>query len=73
MENCDRENIDKLLEIHQIRQYFPRQSFVPYGSYILGKKFLIEADPKPLVPLLGNKSLQSSPKNFTLSTKIGAL
>ena len=32
MENFDRENIDKLLEIHQIRQYFPRQNFVPpYG------------------------------------------
>ena len=61
MENCDRENIDKLLEIRQIHQYFPRQSFVPYGSYILGKKFLIEADPKPLVPLLGNKSLHSLP------------
>ena len=25
MENFDRENIDELLEIHQIRQYFPRQ------------------------------------------------
>ena len=61
MENCDRENIDKLLEIRQIHQYFPRQSFVPYGGYILGKKFLIEADPKPLVPLLGNKSLHSLP------------
>ena len=23
MENFDRENIDELLEIHQIRQYFP--------------------------------------------------
>ena len=28
MENFDRENIDELLEI---RQYFPRQNFVPYG------------------------------------------
>ena len=33
MENFDRENIDKLLEICQIRQYFPRQNFVPYGNY----------------------------------------
>ena len=30
MENFDRENIDELLEIRQIRQYFPRQNFVPY-------------------------------------------
>ena len=27
MENFDRENIDKLLEIHQIHQYLPRQNF----------------------------------------------
>ena len=27
MENFDRENIDELLEIRQIRQYFPRQKF----------------------------------------------
>ena len=32
MENFDRENIDELLEIHQIRQYFPRQNFAPYDS-----------------------------------------
>ena len=32
MENFDRENIDELLEICQIRQYFPRQNFVPYGN-----------------------------------------
>ena len=31
MENFDRENIDELLEIHQICQYFPRQIFAPYG------------------------------------------
>ena len=31
MENFDRENIDELLEIRQIRQYFPRQNFAPYG------------------------------------------
>ena len=29
--NFDRENIDELLEI---RQYFPHQNFVPYGSYV---------------------------------------
>ena len=34
MENFDRENIDELLEICQIRQYFPRQNFAPYGSTI---------------------------------------
>ena len=34
MYNFDMENIDKLLEIHQIWQFFPGQSFVPYGSYI---------------------------------------
>ena len=27
MENFDRENIDELLEIHQIRQYFPPSKF----------------------------------------------
>ena len=27
MENFDRENIDKLLEIRQIRQYFPPSKF----------------------------------------------
>ena len=32
-----------------------------FTSYILGKKFLIETDHKPLVPLLGNKSLHSLP------------
>ena len=30
MENVDRENIDELLEI---RQYFPRQNFGPYGTH----------------------------------------
>ena len=28
MENFDRENIDKLLEIRQIRQYFPPSKFL---------------------------------------------
>ena len=27
MENFERENIDELLEIHQIRQYFPQSKF----------------------------------------------
>ena len=27
MENFDRENIDELLEIHQIHQYFPPSKF----------------------------------------------
>ena len=31
MENFDRENIDELLEIRQIRQYFSSQKFAPYG------------------------------------------
>ena len=34
MENFDRENIDEMLEIHQIRQYFPRQKIAPYGTLI---------------------------------------
>ena len=34
MENFDRENIDELLEICQIRQYFPRQNFALYGICI---------------------------------------
>ena len=32
MENFDSENIDELLEIRQIRQYFPPSKFVPYGN-----------------------------------------
>ena len=32
-----------------------------FSSYILGKKFQIETDHKPLLPLLGNKSLHSLP------------
>ena len=36
MENFDRENIDQLLEIRQIRQYFHCQNFVPYGiAYVV--------------------------------------
>ena len=35
MENFDRENIDELLEICQIRQYFTGQNFVPYGILLL--------------------------------------
>ena len=35
MENFDRENIDELLEIRQICQYFPRQKFAgKYGVII---------------------------------------
>ena len=33
MENFDRENIDELLEIRQIRQYFPHQKFALYDSF----------------------------------------
>ena len=32
MENFDGENIDELLEIRQIRLYFPHQNFAPYGA-----------------------------------------
>jgi len=32
-----------------------------FSSYVLGKKFAIETDHKPLIPLLGNKSLHSLP------------
>ena len=32
-----------------------------FANYVLGKKFTIETDHKPLVPLLGNKSLHSLP------------
>ena len=34
MYNFDRENIDELLEI---RQYFPRQNFAPYGMPAFGQ------------------------------------
>ena len=32
-----------------------------FANYVLGKTFIIETDHKPLVPLLGNKSLHSLP------------
>ena len=32
-----------------------------FSSYILGKKFTIETDHKPLIPLLGNESLHTLP------------
>jgi len=31
VENFDEENVDELIKIRQIRQYFPRQNFAPYG------------------------------------------
>ena len=31
VENFDGENVDELIKIHQIRQYFPCQNFAPYG------------------------------------------
>jgi len=31
VENFDKENVDELIKICQIRQYFPRQKFVPYS------------------------------------------
>ena len=36
MENFDGKNIEEMLEIHQICQYFPFQNFVPYmiATYI---------------------------------------
>ena len=40
MENFDRENIGELLEICQIRQYFPRQNFAPYGMGLKDMIFL---------------------------------
>ena len=30
-ENFDGENVDELIKIRQIRQYFPRQNFALYG------------------------------------------
>ena len=32
VENFEMENVDELVKIRQIRQYFPRQNFAPYGS-----------------------------------------
>ena len=37
MENFDGENIDELLEIHQIRQYFPPSKFCAVRYMILGE------------------------------------
>jgi len=31
VEHFDGENVDELLKICQIHQYFPRQNFAPYG------------------------------------------
>ena len=36
-------------------------AYEKFSTYILGKKFLIETDHKPLVPLLGTKHLDSLP------------
>ena len=35
MENFDRENIDELLKIRQICQYFPHQNFALYGISLI--------------------------------------
>jgi len=32
--NFDRENIDELIKIRQIRQYFPLSKFAPYGMCV---------------------------------------
>jgi len=32
VENFNRENVDELIKIRQIRQYFPCQKFAPYGT-----------------------------------------
>ena len=34
-ENFDGENVDELIKIRQIRQYFPHQNFAPYGILVL--------------------------------------
>jgi len=33
-ENFDRENVDELIKIYQIHQYFPHQKFAPYGIIV---------------------------------------
>jgi len=32
VKKLDGENVDELIKICQIRQYFPRQKFAPYGN-----------------------------------------
>ena len=62
MENLDRENIDKLLEIRQIRQYFPPSKFyaiwyVYYASIILrmiGCKIILELQGVNIYKHVGN-------------------
>ena len=34
MQKFDSVNIDELLKIHQIHQYFPRQNIATYGKYV---------------------------------------
>ena len=53
MENFDRENIDELLEIRQIRQYFPRLNFVAYGMYIMRNIILRMVGCKIILELQG--------------------
>jgi len=40
VEKFDGEKVDKLIKICQIRQYFPRQKFAPYGIFESVIKFM---------------------------------
>jgi len=39
VENFDGENVDKLIKIRQIRQYFPHQNFAPCSTTMLNDIF----------------------------------
>ena len=70
MEFFDRENIDELLEIHQIRQHFPPSKFyavwyimMSYASkYVTGFTKTIPSNLKPNI----NNTLMQCPETSTM-------
>jgi len=50
-QNFDGENVDKLIKICQIRQYFPCQNFAPYGIWLCMTNSHV--DVTTIHPLLG--------------------
>ena len=68
MKNFDRENIDELLEIRQIRQYFPHQNFAPYGIQNLHiltlQQFCLPNSLPPCLPAIRPSSTMARAKVF---------
>ena len=72
VENFDGENVDELIKIHQIRLYFPRQKFAPYGTFAYNVffKHLLFKVTAPRWSLLNNVFLCTSLYDFDLSKGI---